>query len=168
MSDYSEAGEEFLEHYGVLGMKWGVRKDRYGPTPKADAVRAVIGGPALAPKSTGRTAGRVVNKVNARSAKSVGNQASQTKSQKAKTIQRKKQGEIATRVALTAYIGGISSYAVGPAGGLAVGVVRSNTTVNAYKEQTGTRTPTQKMSKSAKIKQVRDTGKKATKTLLRR
>jgi ribosomal protein S18 acetylase RimI-like enzyme len=28
MSDYFELGEEFLEHFGVKGMKWGVRKDR--------------------------------------------------------------------------------------------------------------------------------------------
>lgn len=26
MSDHEEAREEFLEHYGVKGMKWGVRK----------------------------------------------------------------------------------------------------------------------------------------------
>jgi hypothetical protein len=28
MSDKAVAGEEFLEHFGVKGMKWGVRKDR--------------------------------------------------------------------------------------------------------------------------------------------
>ena len=27
MNTYSEVGEDFLEHYGVKGMKWGVRKD---------------------------------------------------------------------------------------------------------------------------------------------
>jgi hypothetical protein len=28
MSNYAEVGGEFLEHYGVLGMKWGVQNDR--------------------------------------------------------------------------------------------------------------------------------------------
>lgn len=30
MDTYSEVGEDFLEHYGVKGMKWGVRKDTSG------------------------------------------------------------------------------------------------------------------------------------------
>jgi hypothetical protein len=33
MSDYFEDGREFLEHYGVLGMKWGVRKERVAADP---------------------------------------------------------------------------------------------------------------------------------------
>ena len=33
MSDHDAAREEFLEHYGVKGMKWGVRK-RSEPTSK--------------------------------------------------------------------------------------------------------------------------------------
>ena len=33
MSDHDAAREEFLEHYGVKGMKWGVRK-RSEPTAK--------------------------------------------------------------------------------------------------------------------------------------
>ncbi len=78
------------------GMKWGVRKDRNGPTPKADAVRAVIGGGVLAPASTGRTAGRVVNAVN----KEAGSKAPQTKAQQAKTVQRQKQGEKVTKTLL--------------------------------------------------------------------
>lgn len=32
MSDQARAGYDFLEHFGVRGMKWGVRKDTEGPS----------------------------------------------------------------------------------------------------------------------------------------
>lgn len=35
MTTNEEKGKEFLMHYGVLGMRWGHRKDRSGKTTKA-------------------------------------------------------------------------------------------------------------------------------------
>jgi hypothetical protein len=66
MSDYFEVGQEFLEHYGVLGMKWGVRRDRVSnPTLKGDLARASLGGPKFAPESSGRLAKRAVKSAKA-------------------------------------------------------------------------------------------------------
>ncbi len=70
MSDYAEVGLEFLEHYGKKGMKWGQRNSSRGgtasikakPTAKGDLARASLGGVVFAPKSSARTAQRVINK----------------------------------------------------------------------------------------------------------
>src|SRR3954466_15465309 len=53
MSTTAEIGEEFILHYGVKGMKWGVRNDRQGRNrwdPKghgtgADVAKAALLGP---------------------------------------------------------------------------------------------------------------------------
>ena len=41
MGETSEAGKEFLEHFGVRGMRWGVRKDRT-PLPIAPSAQSVV------------------------------------------------------------------------------------------------------------------------------
>ncbi len=43
MSDYTEVGEEFLEHYGKKGMKWGQRRE--ARKAKAAAATAVKNAP---------------------------------------------------------------------------------------------------------------------------
>jgi hypothetical protein len=43
MSDYFEDGREFLEHYGVKGMKWGVRKDRLSTGVSTESTTSLSG-----------------------------------------------------------------------------------------------------------------------------
>jgi ribosomal protein S18 acetylase RimI-like enzyme len=61
MSDYFEDGREFLEHFGVKGMKWGVRKDRGSqselkPLLVGDVTRTLSNGDSitLSPQAPGK------------------------------------------------------------------------------------------------------------------
>jgi hypothetical protein len=100
-----QAVEEFLEHYGVKGMKWGKSggtarikdggggtakikskgKVTFKPTAKGDLARASVGGVIFAPKSTSRTAKRAVAGVKGK--------VKLTPANKAKRAQRKKVGK---------------------------------------------------------------------------
>lgn len=52
MSDTAAAGRQFLAHYGVKGMKWGVRKDRSPVEVGAEATQTLLRGKAKV-KTTG-------------------------------------------------------------------------------------------------------------------
>lgn len=92
MSDYFEMGEEFLEHFGVKGMKWG-KTTKSAPTAKGDFARAALGGPILAPESTSRTAKRAVKPVKDQKAKRAKRKANRTPEQKEKIAERKRTGK---------------------------------------------------------------------------
>ena len=78
--------EDFLEHYGVKGMKWGVRKDRSGahhpakssaggtakpkPKPKAQSGKGLITKSTTDPK-TGKVQWHITDKVSGHSVKAV-------------------------------------------------------------------------------------------------
>lgn len=54
MSDTAAAGRQFLAHYGVKGMRWGVRKDRSPTEVGAEATQTILRGKAKV-KTTGGT-----------------------------------------------------------------------------------------------------------------
>lgn len=55
MTDAAKHGVEFLAHYGVKGMRWGVRKDRSPTEVGAEATQTLLRGKAKV-KTTGGTA----------------------------------------------------------------------------------------------------------------